>query len=54
MSAHPKKTFSKAPAPKCRTCGGDCGRKPGERCRFAKNAAKQQADDLWRTLTGGC
>jgi len=40
------------PKKKCRTCGGFCGKRPGEKCRHGANASKQQADELWAAVTG--
>lgn len=40
------------PKKKCRTCGGFCGKRHGEKCRHGANAAKQQADELWAAVTG--
>ena len=40
------------PKKKCRTCGGFCGKLPSEKCRHGTNAAKQQADELWASVTG--
>ncbi|QOD84143.1 hypothetical protein [Chromobacterium haemolyticum] len=39
--------------PKCRTCGGYCGKKKGQRCQFAANEAKRRSDALWGMLTAG-
>ena len=45
-------TVATKPKKKCRTCGGFCGKRPGEKCRHGANAAKQQADELWAAVTG--
>lgn len=39
--------------PKCRTCGGYCGRRKGQGCQFAKNEQKRQADELYQHVTAG-
>ncbi|WP_406850077.1 hypothetical protein [Chromobacterium phragmitis] len=46
VSAKPKK-------PKCRTCGGYCGKKKGQRCQFSANEARRRANELWSALTAG-
>lgn len=42
---------SKKPKPKCRTCGGYCGRKKGQGCQYAQKAEKRLADELWAACT---
>lgn len=39
--------------PKCRTCGGYCGKRKGQPCQFAANEAKRQADELYQAATAG-
>jgi hypothetical protein len=36
----------KKPKPKCRICGGHCGKKRGEKCRYAANEAKRRSEVL--------
>ncbi|WP_176394313.1 hypothetical protein [Chromobacterium violaceum] len=45
-------TAKKKPA-KCRTCGGYCGKKRGQRCQFSTNEARRRAGELWSALTAG-
>ena len=44
---------TKPKKPKCRTCGGYCGKKKGQRCQFAANESRRQANELWSALTAG-
>lgn len=46
-------TAKKQAKPKCRTCGGYCGKRKGQGCQFAANEAKRQADGLWLAATTG-
>ncbi|EEG10266.1 hypothetical protein [Pseudogulbenkiania ferrooxidans] len=39
--------------PKCRTCGGYCGRRKGQGCQYAANEAKRRADELYQYATAG-
>lgn len=39
--------------PKCRTCGGHCGKRKGQRCQFAANQAKRDSDALYAAVAAG-
>jgi len=39
--------------PKCRTCGGYCGKRKGQRCQYAANEAKRRSDELYQFVTAG-
>lgn len=39
--------------PKCRTCGGYCGRRKGQGCQYAANEAKRRSEEMYQTATAG-